>query len=103
MSTTREIRKQRYIKALGLYGFYTLLNVMDEEINKENYEECQIILDAIMTRNKELNINLPTKFDKQAEKYFRDRFKERGLTGDVTLANMPHYAEAVRKIVNEEM
>lgn len=99
-TVTRVLKKAKYLQALYQYGFYTLCYMIQEYEKEENYEECQIIMDAIRKHNEELNDNLPSKFDGNCSKIFKKAFKDAGFTGDIALGNVEVYAEKVKKMVN---
>lgn len=93
----------RYKECLFRYGFITLCYLIDKYENEENYEECQVIYDAIEYVSKhsgrKMSTKLPTKLDANCMRQFKDAFYSMGLTGDTTLKNLPHYANEVEKYV----
>ncbi len=99
-TVTRVLKTAKYLQALYRYGFYTLCYMIQEYEKEENYEECQIIMDAIREHNKELNDNLPSKFDENCTKIFKDAIRKAGFTGDIALGNVEVYAEEVKKMVD---
>ncbi len=101
MIDDKEKKKKVYDYALHMYGFLTLLYLIDQYIKEENFEECQIILDVMNSHNKEFNHNLPTKLNKDSINYFKEAVKDFGVDGDKILKTIPFYAEDIKDLINK--
>lgn len=91
------LKRQRYLQGLFGYGFITLCYLIEKYEAEGNYEECQIILDAIQEVNSIRKLDLPTKYDDKAWQYFLDAMGEFGLSGKITASNIPYYAELIER------
>ena len=73
------IKRQRYQGAIFSYGIVTLLYLLREYEEEENYEECQIVLDSIRDFNRYrqmvFEFDLPTNIkDIDAKQYIQYAF-----------------------------
>jgi hypothetical protein len=98
------IKEQRYIGAIFSYGVVPVLLVMKDFEEKENFEECQIILNAINFMNKNLplednEILLPTKYNSKVLEDMKSKFQRFGFKGDVFQANIPYYIREIAKMI----
>ncbi len=91
-------KKEIYTKCLYLYGFMTLLCLIEDYIEQENYEECQIILDVIKDHNKYLGHDLPTELNEQSFEYFQ-KAREEFKISDKSLLNITLYAEEIKDLL----
>lgn len=92
-------KKERYLKSLPIYGFITLVYLIDEYAQEENYEECQLIFETLTEYNEKFKADLPTMFNEDARSYLKEAMQEYGLTGEITLNNVPYYAQKVKELV----
>lgn len=98
----KEDKTQKYRKALFAYGFLTLLYLLNEFEQEENFEECEAILTVLTWCNSKFNTEIPTKGGKEAIAYFRKEMKERGLKGDTIISNIPFYAKEVKSDIENK-
>lgn len=103
MSAIKEIKEQRYIRALFSYGIVPLTLLLDEYEQDGNYEECEIIYNAISFVNEhtfgEEGEKLPTKYDSESLSKLRGNFNLYGFKGDIAIANIPYYIEEIKQMV----
>ena len=93
-------KKEGYRKALYSYGFITLCYLIDQYECEENFEECQIILDAIKEHNLKMSDSLPTKYDETAKEYFSKVIKTFNLSGSYILNNIEGYIYDIKKLIS---
>jgi len=90
-------RTEQYVRACFSYGVITLCYMIEEYAKEENFEECQIILDAINIISKMIGEEVPTHFDDKAKRWLRLQlipFTE--TDGSVIINNLPLYAEHIK-------
>lgn len=92
--TITDVRKKTYEDGLLSYGIMTLCYLMREFEKQENYEECQIIYEVISESNRDLNLNLPTKYE-DCVPYLEKEVDKRHFTHLVK--NVPEYARELRR------
>lgn len=91
----------QYRKWMFMYGVLTLLHVMKHFQEKEEYEECQRILDAINEQEKRLECKLPREINEDGIKQMVEVYKSFGLTGDYAVENSKHYSELIIKEIED--
>lgn len=95
------LKRNRYISNLFQFGFITLCYLIDEYAALEDYEECSVILEAIQAVNEGFKLDLPTRFDGDAKKYFLNAKKQLitilDMDGKRMLSRIPEYAEIVKQ------
>ncbi len=97
MANTEKVKI--YKRSIFLYGFITLTYLMSKYENLGRYEDCQMILDALNSCNKELGLGLPTKYDDNAWQYFLDSMQGFNMTGEHSAKNIPYYAEVIEEMI----
>ena len=90
-------KKEVYQDGIWKYGPITALFLLEKNKAVENYEECKIILEVIREHYKNYDIKWPTEFNDYAIEEMRSAFWKFGLSGDITLGNIPFYAEEIEK------
>ena len=99
----REVKENRYTKALFKYGIVPLTLLLDEYEQEGNFEECSIIFDAISFVNKHTftvgGEKLPTKYSSSSLSELRSHFNLFGFKGDGAIANMPYYINEIKEMV----
>lgn len=92
-------REKTYREYCFKYGVLTLCYLMKEYESIQEYEECQIILNAINKLSEKFDMYLPTIFDDKAKRWLDIQLITMTETNGVTLVgNIPYYAE---QIMNE--
>lgn len=74
MVTIEDVRRTTYEDALYKYGVMTLCYLIKEFERKENYEECQLVVDVIREHNLMMFDDLPTRYE-DCEPYLNGRSK----------------------------
>lgn len=101
MNAIAEIKQQRYISALYCYGIIPLTLLLQEYEKEENFEECNIILEAIKFVNKytepHMEEQLPTKYSRDLIDKMKSEFNKFGFKGDVALGNTEYYIREIKK------
>lgn len=97
-------KKRAYSKSLYLYGFITLCYLIDKYEKEQKFEECEIIYKVIKDNNKSKKLDLPTKYNKQAIKYFADALIDHfGIITHYTISNLKFYVTEVESLVKSEI
>lgn len=93
-----ETRKDKYIKCINRYGVYTLLILLQEYEQQENYEECDHIYNAINEVNNDLKSDLPTLLPDNWKDEVRKTISQFGLksNGSTIFNNIPSYIEEIK-------
>lgn len=96
------IKKQRYKGAIFSYGIITLLYVLSEYEQAENYEECQIIIESISEFNKYWDFKgkdkLPsTMTGLNIKEFLKDAYALFHMKPDNYMDNIDYYAELLKK------
>jgi hypothetical protein len=80
----------------------TLCYLIQHYSDLENYEECKIILDVINDISFELNKSLPTKWNDNTKNWLKNRIKKlTGTSGNITINNIPYYANIIIEKLNK--
>lgn len=77
------------------YGVLTVLYVLQYLEEKENYIECQNIVDTIRHLEKELYTDFFTVINEESIKKIIDYYKVFGLTGVNAVNNSKYYADMI--------
>ena len=85
-------KKEKYKDAILHVGIAALTGALRIYELQENYEECQIIIDAINEINLEYNLDLPTQYE-EAFQYWIEALQSHGCTGETAIKNLPFYIE----------
>lgn len=88
-----------YKKYIFTYGILSILFALKEFEQKENYEECQKIINAIKEYEIRLGIKLFTIINKETINEVIKTYKKFGLTGENAVENSKIYAEQIIKEV----
>jgi hypothetical protein len=89
-------------KSIFVYGFLPLLTVLEIYEEEEEYERCAVILDVIREHSKKFNIDIPTKYGKEAIDKLKEYCESYNVSGEVALTNNATYAlEIIHKIETE--
>ncbi|WP_407430573.1 hypothetical protein [Arcticibacter sp.] len=95
------LKRTRYESAIFNYGKVPLLMLLNEHERNENFEECQIMIEAIAFMNEHnsyFNTHpIPTRFHNGLFQDFRDSMAEFGMTGETAIGNFPYYMEDIRR------
>lgn len=91
-------RKEIYRKALFRYGIIPITLILQEYEEKEDFEECKMILDVI----NETNLGLPTKYNEETLMEVKKEFQKFGLKGDIFIHNVPFYVQEIKKMTNPQ-
>lgn len=75
-----------------MYGILTILYVLEYYEGKEQYEECQKIMDAIKEQEKVLGTTLFTKITQETINEVIETYKKFNLTGKNAIENSKYYA-----------
>lgn len=103
MTETQKVKSKIYKRSIFLYGFITLTYTMAKFEAAGEYEECQLILDAIRAANEDLGMDLPTTYDSAAWNYFLESMQGFKMNGENAAANIPHYAELIQQEIFDKM
>lgn len=96
----KKIKENRYVQAIFAYGVVPVLLLLEEYEDNQNFEECQIILDAIQFINTNLEVEkLPLKYDATTLSKLREWFSLYGFSGDSAIENMPYYMSKIKEMV----
>ena len=87
------------------YGVLTLCYLITEYAKEENYEEAQIILNAINSLNKDFDGDFPTVFNDKAVAWYYEKISKclDKRPSYVTVDNLPHYAKELKSEVKKSM
>lgn len=98
----KEKKTKIYRSMCFKYGVITLCYLIEQYSEEENYEECQIILDAILQLSDKFNMKLPTKFDKNAFKWLKYELASINPNSDVDfyIETTPYYANKIKKEID---
>ena len=96
------IKEQRYIGFIFKYGIVTVLLLLEEHEQEENFEECEIIYKAVKYCNDHLKATtdyeqLPTRYAPDSLLKLKKEFNLFGFKGDNSINNIPHYIEDMKK------
>ncbi len=86
------------------YGVLTLCYLLDEYTREENYEECRIIYDAIVSIKKTFNIELPTTYSEaESRLWLLSTLNEANdtLAINMIIRNIPSNAEKLKKDIKD--
>lgn len=86
---------QIYKKNILIYGWFTLVRMIQNYEEEGEYERCSQIKRAIDEWNEEWGADLPTRTN---DEFYKQCFNELGLTGDTTKENIEEY---IKKIEDE--
>lgn len=91
------IKENRYVEALFRYGVVSLLLLLDEYEEEEDYQECEIIKKAIeyVNDNMENQEKLPTIYDSKALSQLKDKFNLYGAKGTHSIEDIRAIKEMV--------
>ena len=96
----QEIKENRYVQAIFRFGIVPLTLLLDEYEQESNFEECQIILNAINFVNQYTDgEKLPTKYDSKALSKLKEQFSLFGFKGNTAIKNIPYYIEEIKQMV----
>lgn len=93
-------RRYKYAQALKSYGFLTLLLLLKEYEEAENFEECQDIYVVLVEANRIFKFNMPTRYSEEALEHFRTEMNRLGYAGDTMVHNLPNYVEMVKELID---
>lgn len=99
----KEIKENRYVQALFAYGIIPLTLLLEEYEREQNFEECEIIYNAICYVNKYTEVidneELPTKYSPNLIQTVKSNFNKFGFKGEIAINNTPYYIEEIKKMV----
>ncbi len=98
LSTTKHSRKYMF-----MYGILSVLFVLEYYEYKEEYEECQKIIDAIKEQEKALDTTLFTTITTETIKEVVETYKKFNLTGKNAVENSEYYSELIIKEIESEL
>ena len=98
LTTTKHYRKYMF-----MYGILSVLFVLEYYEYKEDYEECQKIIDAIKEQEKALDTTLFTKITTETIKDVVETYKKFNLTGKNAVENSEYYSELILKEIESEL
>ena len=98
LSTTKHYRKYMFT-----YGILSVLFVLEYYEYKEEYEECQKIIDAIKEQEKALDTTIFTKITTETIKEVVETYKKFNLTGKNAIENCKYYSELILKEIESEL
>ena len=85
-----------YTNKMFLYGILTVLFVLEYFESEEDYEECQIIMNAIAEVEERIKGKLFTKITKDNIQIVIDTYVNTfGLTGKNAVENSKHYRDLI--------
>lgn len=88
-------RQNIYRDAVYRYGFLPVCLLLEGYADVENYEESQLILNALNTVRNETGTNLPTRFDVDALIFYKEQAKIKDLNTDAYLDKVKDYAKEI--------
>ena len=77
------MKKEQYKKYLFLYGFLTIVYLLDYLTEIEDYEECIIVKEVIQEINKEFKMDIPTTYGVEAIEMYRSSYLELGKSKSI--------------------
>ena len=91
-------RTALYIKCIYSYGIIPLLKVLEEYEKVENYEECELIYEAVTTVNSydERHELLPTRYTPESIDWLKMNFSKFGFEGDIAISRIPYYMDKIK-------
>ena len=89
-----------YTENLFKFGILTLLYLIEDLIDIENYEECAIIIEAVRIQEDRLNFKLPRIIDKSTIEFVKQSYIDCGLTGKNAEANHKYCAEQMMEEIS---
>ena len=96
----RVLKEQRYVYCLFCWGVLPLLKLLEEYEQDCNYEECQIILNALNYINTHIDEEkLPTRYSEEAIKDVKNEFEKWGIAENKALDNVDEYIREIKKFV----
>jgi len=94
-----QIKKNRYLEALSMYGIYVVCYLLDCSERAENYEECEVILSAIREYNEITGELLPSRLSDIGRNTLLKSIKRFNMAENDYLDKVEAYAEQVRRDV----
>jgi c-di-GMP-related signal transduction protein len=82
------------------YGLITILFLLEELEQNEEFEKCQQIVNAIKSLNEKHGWDLRTRLDQSVIDEFFDAHKNSLSQGKIAFANIPHYMNEVLRDIN---
>lgn len=93
------MRKEKYKLGLMCFGIAPLLLLNKEYEEKEMYEECEFILEAINELNSMFpELNLPTKYSKDTIPDWIQECNKLGFSGDTVINNIDTYIKELKRM-----
>lgn len=92
-----QIKKNRYIEAISMYGIYVLCYMIEKYQEIENYEECALILSAIEKYNEITGESLPSVLHKIDYPILEKSIRRFGMTEQEYLERVDSYAEKIHR------
>lgn len=86
-----------------VYGILSILFVLQHYESKEEYEECQKIIDAIREKEKVLETTLFTKITPESVKEVIETYKKFNLTGENAIENSKYYSKLILKEIESTL
>lgn len=94
------MKKDKYRLGLISFGIAPLLILHKEYEEKEMYEECGYILDAINEQNCNFpELKLPTKYSKDTIPDWVQEFNKLGYSGEIAVSNIDVYIKELKRMV----
>ena len=93
------MKKERIKRAIYLWGYYPALFVLKEEQSKENYENCQVIKEALDEVSDGKDWGLTTKVDDVNMNRNYDNIIKELDNPEIIDANMPYYIEEFKEYI----
>jgi len=87
--------EEKIRKHIFSYGLITILFLLDELEQDEQFELCQSIINSIESLNKKYGWDLQTRLTRKVIDDFFDAHKNSKHKGEVAFRNIPHYMEDV--------
>jgi len=88
---------KHYRKYMFMYGILSVLFVLEYYEYKEEYEECQKIIDAIKGQEKALETTLFTRITTETIKEVIETYRKFNLTGKNVIENSKYYSTLILK------
>lgn len=84
------------------YGFLPFLYLLQEYEDAEEYENCQIIFDAMNEMSEIWGLLLPTRLNKYAIDYYFKTMEGSKFKGHEAFENIPLFVNQIKEVINSK-
>lgn len=90
-----ETTSTTYRKYMFKYGILTIIYVLEKMVDREEYEECQKIMEAIAEQEKRLSVELPRNASRESIDKLIEVYQQYGVSGSHVVENSKYYSGIV--------